>query len=435
MKSSKLLLLLIVIALAMSCDKKNETNQFSNADLTLSIPAIGNSWTINNHEECQKTISNSGIQNWTNKETIIRTYFKTTKTGVINIAIRAKVKSGNSIITCKFNEESRKIDISNREYDTIQIGSFKATSLGYQSLDLQGISKTGLEFAEITNILIGGEATKERVYFVKEDFYWGRRGPSVHLNYPTPSDCKNVKWFYNEITVPKGSDALGSYFMANGFGEGYFGIQVNSETERRILFSVWSPYKTDNPTDIPADQRIKLLKKGSDVQTGKFGNEGSGGQSYRKYIWKAGSTYKFLLKGEPVDNNCTEYTAYFYAPEIAKWELIASFRRPKTSTYLTRHHSFLENFRTEMGATQRMAYYTNQWVCDEKGKWFELLHTSFSADATARKESRMDYAGGLEDNKFFMKNCGFFDVNTKIGKSFTRQSTAKHPNIDFTKLP
>jgi hypothetical protein len=59
-----------------------------------------------------------------------------------------------------------------------------------------------------------------------------------------------------------------------------------------------------------------LLKKGKDVHTGEFGNEGSGGQSYLKYNWKAGNTYRFLLKGEPVANNYTNYTAYFFATEI-----------------------------------------------------------------------------------------------------------------------
>ena len=60
--------------------------------------------------------------------------------------------------------------------------------------------------------------------------------------------------------------------MANGFGEGYYGIQVNSDTERRILFSIWSPFKTDDPNSIPDDQKIKLLKKGKGVTSGEFGN-------------------------------------------------------------------------------------------------------------------------------------------------------------------
>ena len=74
--------------------------------------------------------------------------------------------------------------------------------------------------------------------------------------------------------MPAGGDVIGSYFMADGFAHGYFGMQVNSEKERRILFSVWSPYNTQNPDEIPQDQRIELLKKGDGVHTGKFGNEG-----------------------------------------------------------------------------------------------------------------------------------------------------------------
>src|SRR5690606_40657805 len=95
-------------------------------------------------------------------------------------------------------------------------------------------------------------------------FYWGRRGPSVHLSYTTPAD-KDIEYCYNEITVPEGEDVVGSYYMANGFGEGYFGIQVNSATERRILFSVWSPFHTDNPKEIPDDEKILLTAKGADV--------------------------------------------------------------------------------------------------------------------------------------------------------------------------
>ncbi len=98
------------------------------------------------------------------------------------------------------------------------------------------------------------------------------------------------------------------------------------------------------------------------MKTGEFGNEGSGGQSYRVYNWKAGHKYRFLLGAKPSDNNSTDYTAYFFAPEIGKWELIASFRRPKTTTYVTHPYSFLENFMTEMGQFTRKATYRNQWL-------------------------------------------------------------------------
>ena len=167
------------------------------------------------------------------------------------------------------------------------------------------------------------------------------------------------------------NDVIGSYFMANGFGEGYFGIQVNSETERRILFSIWSPYKTDNPSDVPEEYRIKLLKKGESVTTGKFGNEGSGGQSYKVFNWKADLTYGFLIGAKPDNLGNTDYSAYFYDPELRKWDLIAQFRRPKTTTYLTRLYSFLENFIPFQGVFDRKAYYQNQWVYGSN-RWYEL---------------------------------------------------------------
>jgi hypothetical protein len=99
----------------------------------------------------------------------------------------------------------------------------------------------------------------------------------------------------NEITVPAGNDPVGSYFMGNGFGEGYFGIQVNSAIERKVLFSVWSPFETDDPREIPDDKKIILLKKGKEVHAGEFGSEGSGGQSYLKYNWKAFDTGIIVL--------------------------------------------------------------------------------------------------------------------------------------------
>jgi len=400
-----------------------------------SIPFFGNSWFINNPMKSDQIIKQNGLSGWSDSSDKLRTYFRVETIGTIDMAIRAKVISSESSIKATFGDEIRELKLSNTDFDTIQIGTFSINKPGYYFLELQGIDKTTSEFAQVTEVLIGGEVTNGSVYFVKDDFYWGRRGPSVHLNYEIPPDAGNVRWFYNEMTIPVGNDVLGSYFMANGFGEGYFGIQVNSETERRILFSVWSPFKTDNPKDIPEDHKIILLKKGTDVHSGEFGNEGSGGQSYRKYFWKAGTTYRFLLKAEPSPNNSTDYTTYFFAPEIGKWELIASFRRPQTSTYLKRLHSFLENFIPAMGCESRQVEYSNQWICNDAGKWTELTKAKFTADATARKESRLDYAGGSINQNFFLKNCGFFSEKVPFDSWFNRLPTGKVPKINLQELP
>ncbi|MGO4779994.1 DUF5077 domain-containing protein, partial [Lysobacter sp. 2RAB21] len=118
------------------------------------------------------------------------------------------------------------------------------------------------------------------------NFYWSRRGPSGHLGFAVP---ENTEYFYSELTVPRKYDPIGSYFMANGFAQGYFGIQVNSATERRVLFSVW---------DAP-NGKTTLLKKGKDVIAQDFGGEGTGGQSFLRYDWKPGHTYRFITRARP----------------------------------------------------------------------------------------------------------------------------------------
>lgn len=427
-------ILLIFIVIACNPTKHEDSNKVVSYEIN--IPLIGNAWLIGNESIPQKTkFDKTGALGWSGVDQVVRIYFRTESTGQIQLGLRAKNTSGNSNIQVEFNGKKQELTIKDTSWNNLNAGIFTIEQPGYHVVELSGLEKSGDSFGQIKDLLIGGEVSSDSIYFVKDDFYWGRRGPSVHLSYQVQEDAGDIEYFYNEITVPEGQDVLGSYFMANGFAQGYFGIQVNSPEERRILFSVWSPFKTDNPNDIPEDQRITMLKKGKDVYTGKFGNEGSGGQSYLKYMWKAGATYGFLLKANPSLNTSTDYTAWFFDPEINQWQLIASFRRPKTSTYIKRPHSFLENFMTQMGNQSRMGYYTNQWVCNTAGQWFELTKAKFTADATARKDARLDYAGGVIDGRFFMKNCGFFSDRVAFDQFFERDLEGNKPNINVTNLP
>ncbi len=238
---------------------------------------------------------------------------------------------------------------------------------------MQGLEKTAADFGSISHLIIKGNDVSKGLHYVKDNeesrFYWGRRGPSVHLSYIVPENIINdIEWFYSEVTVPKGMDPIGSYFQANGFGQGYFGMQVNSASERRILFSLWSPFVTDDPSSIPDSLKIKLKKKGKGVYTGEFGNEGSGGQSYLVFPWEAGKTYAFITRAEPdAAENTTTYTSYFKAPG-ADWMLIASFIRPSTQTRLKKLYAFVENFDPEMGNLKRKAIFGNQWLRDAEWK-------------------------------------------------------------------
>ncbi|MEI7736840.1 MAG: DUF3472 domain-containing protein, partial [Ferruginibacter sp.] len=348
----------------------------------------------------------------------------------------AAAADGNNKIACTINGITKSFSPNSNEQNFI--GEWKIIKPGYTKIDMHGISKTGSEFAQLDSFIISGTAVSDSTAFVKNNegnyFYWGRRGPSVHLNYDLSAVKGDIEWFYNEITVPKGNDIIGSYFMANGFAEGYFGMQVNSPTERRILFSVWSPFNTDDPNKIPEDKKIKLLQKGAGVHTGEFGNEGSGGQSYLQYNWKAGETCKFLIHAKPAANNYSNYTAYFYATEKKQWLLLASFSRPATHTYLTRLHSFLENFEPETGYITRKAHYGNQWVKTAGGEWENITKASFTYDATAKKGYRLDYSGGVYNADFVLQNCGFFNFRTTLKTVFIHEANNPPPNIDLNVL-
>jgi hypothetical protein len=406
-------------------------------DSLITVPLGGNAWR-NDKDTVGGNISNNGIVNWSNPKANFTAYVRLGRVGKFKLYLDVAAPKGKSKITVSALGAVRKIAVTSSSFNDVYAGEWEAKDTGYVAITIKAISKTDSLFANIHSIQLSGAAIGNKTTYVKnnegEFFYWGRRGPSVHLGYVTP-DSINAEWFYNEVIVPKGNDILGSYFMADGFGEGYFGMQVNSPTERHILFSVWSPFITDDPKTIPADQKIIMLKKGENVHTGEFGNEGSGGQSYMNYNWQSGTTYKFLIHAKPDGQGRTEYTAYFYAPELGKWQLIASFSRPKTNTYLKHLHSFLENFEPEQGTKTREVLFNNQWVCGADGKWTELNKVRFTGDNTAVKGYRIDYAGGLNRNSFYLKNCGFFNHYTPRNVFFERPLTGQKPDVDISKLP
>jgi hypothetical protein len=421
---------------SLSSFGRDTMHRVSATDTLTNVPIGGNTWRTDK-DTTGGNISNDGIVHWCNLDARYTTYFRLGSTGKFKLYLNMAVPKGKSKVAVTVLGSTRNVSLQG-SFQSVYAGEWTAADTGYVAVKIKGMTKTDSLFANVSSIKLEGPAINNKTTFVRNNdgqfFYWGRRGPSVHLGYTIP-DGANTEWFYNEVTVPEGNDVLGSYFMADGFGEGYFGMQVNSPTERHILFSVWSPFKTDDPKSIPDDQKIIMLKKGEKVNTGEFGSEGSGGQSYLNHMWHAGQTYKFLVHAKPDGRGRTEYTAYFFAPELNKWQLIASFSRPKTNTYLKHLHSFLENFDPEQGTKTREVLFNNQWICDSNGNWTELTKARFTGDNTAVKGYRMDYAGGLEGNSFFLKNCGFFNHYTPRNIYFNRSAGGKKPDIDLSKLP
>ncbi|WPQ66442.1 DUF5077 domain-containing protein [Chitinophaga sancti] len=400
--------------------------QNATATDTLHVALAGNAYVTNLPSGAAEVITSYGLGNWTNPSSITSVYVRLGKTGTLNVGLTAKVPSGTSNIKVTVNGTQFNATLTGTSYSSYNIGSVSIADTGYVKIDLQGVNKTGGYFADVSQINISGTATTSNVVFANDpdNYYWSRRGPSVHLSF-TPPSGNTAEWLYSEISVPAGQDKVGSYFMANGFSEGYFGIQVNSSSERRVLFSVWD-----------ADSgATTLVRKGTDVVDNSFGGEGTGGQSYLVFNWSAGTTYKFLTHAKPDSAGGTDYSSWIYTPETSTWRFIATWKRPYTVTYLTGLYSFLENFNETTGYQGRKANYKNEWIRNTSGTWVELTTARFTADATATSDQRRDYAGGLDNGVFYLQNDGFFARYVNYNTNYTRTATGTPPAVDLNSLP
>ena len=270
-------------------------------------------------------------------------------------------------------------------------------------------------------LLLSGIASEGAQYNLKER----RNAASVHLGFPTDKSVR-ITAFYNEVTASE--DPVHTYYMACGFSKGYFGMQVNSNSERRIIFSIWdSGSEGVDRSKVAEDDRVRLLDKGPGVFAGDFGNEGTGGHSHLVYPWKKNVTYRFCVTIK-VEETHTEYSGWFYFLEKRAWGLIARFRSPKDGGYLRGLYSFSENFGGESGQLPRRAEFGSQWIRLDDGGLRELTAARFTCDATGKAGDRLDFAAGLASSgRFFLQHGGFTDNGVKYGDTFVRPATGKPP--------
>jgi len=300
-------------------------------------------------------------------------------------------------------------------------GAFTIPESGYQRFTLQSLNPDGQPNGDIDALILDGPATQEAIFNLKPR----RNAASVHLMYPVDPNAQ-VAAFYCEMTGLE--DPLWTYYMACGWHRGYFGMQVNSPTERRIIFSVWdSGNEAIDRSKVADESRVKLVAKGEGVYAGDFGNEGTGGHSHLKYAWKTGEVQRFLVTAQPTDATHTVYSGYYFHPDKKEWFLISSWKAPKEGGYMRGLYSFSENFGGANGHLLRKALYGNQWIRTSDGRWIELITATFSHDTTGRAD-RLDRFMGVENGQFFLAHGGFGPGFTAYRQKFTRPAIGKAPS-------
>jgi len=391
------------------------------------VPLGGNAYITTVSPSGDELIDDNGLHNWDSTQAVISTYFDVQQAGQLDLSLIGSLSgASHSTVKVSIGHQSHLVNLSSTGTAPFSAGTFTVDKPGYVKVDLQGVSTDGGYYGDISNLQIGGSATAAGTVFANDptNFYWSLRGPSVHLGFTVPT---NTEYFYSEITVPKGQDPIGSYYMANGFNVGYFGIQVNSATERRVLFSVW-----DSPT-----APTTLVRQGPNVIVDTFGGEGTGGQSHLVFPWKAGQTYRFLTRAQPDGSGNTLYSSWFGTEKkgSTSWQLIATWKYAGTSSYLAGVYSFLESFDPAYGYIGRQGNFANQWARDASGQWSEVTSAYFDVDPTGLNKQRLDFAGGVRCKEFYLRNDGFFSNSTASGQTFTREAGGVPPDVDVSKLP
>jgi hypothetical protein len=340
-------------------------------------------------------------------------------------------------ITCSTNDEKLGFSPVSSEFsytgkgrtDTLSAVTVDVAKTGYYKYELE--SKNAAGAILIHSLLFKGIATPEQPDIPEPphttDYL---SSPSVHLGYhPTTPGNAGVRydWFYQELMAPSGFTPVATYYMAIGFDGGYFGMQANSLTERRILFSVWDQIDLDYYKKIgrtpPKDSLVSLVDCAPYAQANSFGGEGTGGQSYvgryRPDTWIEDTPVKFLLNVrrqtvQREDKNGTKpavlISAWYKAYEDEGWRYIATWCRPFVNTYFDAFHSFLENYGWTNGHLARKAYYYHSFgrrVND--GQWVHFNRGTFG-NTDGKEGQRVDIARGAapeDPAKFYMLSGGY----------------------------
>lgn len=372
----------------------------------------------------------SGVSSWREPATKVVWYGQINTTGKLDCSLELRLPAGaESRFRLTVGSAAHEAVAKGSETNLIILpfGSYEIPTTGFQKFTFESLNPPGRLAGDVVALLLDGPSTRDARFHQSR----AQRGaPSVHLSYPLPKGMR-VEAFYCEVTAVE--DPVPTYYMACGWHRGYFGMQVNSAAERRIIFSVWDSGNEGVDRDkVGAADRVTLVAKGEGVYTGDFGNEGTGGHSHLKYPWKTPEKQRFIVTTQPADATHTIFSGYWFHPEKKQWMLISSWKAPKEGGYPHGLYSFSEDF-GGTGNLRRKALFGNQWVRDPEGNWHELTIARFSH--TGGKE-RFDRCMGVEKDQFFLAAGGFVNGTTDPGESFARPATGRPPtDINLPPVP
>ena len=390
-------------------------------------------------------MNQNSLTAWTDANACAAYYFHH-PIGTVTSAIKMNVKQGT---TAKFrltvvNPNSPNTQIFSKEFQVNGTGSDAETTIGDITFKRPAYYRYRLECLSGNQNITRIRSFKFKSN-VKEAPYLANylSSPSVHLTTWGSTDPNAPKgdaydWCFMEIMLPEESDIIGTYAMALGVLNGYMGIQMNGYTadgspRHDVLFSMWDDGSTDEDPNLPEYMRAGAVDWDPLTTTNRFGNEGTGVQTYRKGpYWTPGKYVQFITNCRPettsytteVNGKPTVHTqhnmlvsAWFNALDGKGWQYMATVRKRNSTTYFDAWYSFLENYNASTGQANRIAYYRNGYMrARSNGKWYYRNSVGFGhTDGGDNTGARNDFGQGATDNAadrtFFMQTGGYTSTN------------------------
>ncbi|HEY4415620.1 MAG TPA: DUF3472 domain-containing protein, partial [Verrucomicrobiae bacterium] len=163
---------------------------------------------------------------------------------------------------------------------------------------------------------------------------------------------------------------------------GYGGMQQNTSTDRRGLFSLWDSTATNLDAFVYGfNPNLSWLGDSSF----RFGGEGAGSQLLFQWNWSVGNTYRmawrrFIVPGSTL----VTYEGWMYDPyniNAGGWVWVGSLQRPQTTTTEQNINGF-EGFSEDWAGTGgiRDISLRNVWLLNLSNQWQNISYAVMNDD-------------------------------------------------------
>lgn len=162
---------------------------------------------------------------------------------------------------------------------------------------------------------------------------------SVHLRWGATDDCSEFS-----ITLKPIKSVAGTYFMAVGWSQGYFGIQNLGNGHAGLICSVWDGQNSE-PNLI---HQAKAISCAPHATVRRFSGEGVGLQTVMPHFMLP--LMRFRVRSRPLaeDPNWTTFSAEFSVSEKAAWTPFVTYLSRMEGRTLRGFYSFVEDFRRDV---------------------------------------------------------------------------------------